>query len=165
MKSINLTLKKKHLQGIFNQLSLPFNHHNNNSTTTTIPVNNKQNNNISNNISRQKPTISSAPYLLNTNNTNSYTTPNNNLISQLKQQLIQQPPKNGLKSPVLPVRHLLIPISTNNGCQQIISIPLATNNGSGHMQLLTTSNGQLIVTNLSNIASNNNIGSFLCCFC
>ncbi|KAK3600309.1 hypothetical protein CHS0354_017485 [Potamilus streckersoni] len=53
----------------------------------------------------------------------------------------------------LPVQQLLIPVSTGNGTQQFISIPvsLATTGGNQQIQLLTTSNGQIVATNLASI--------------
>ena len=44
-------------------------------------------------------------------------------------------------------------VTTGNGAQQLISIPVSLAPGAGgQIQLLTTSNGQLIATNLANLA-------------
>lgn len=52
----------------------------------------------------------------------------------------------------LPVQQLLIPVSTGNGTQQFISIPVSlATGGNQQIQLLTTSNGQIIATNLSSL--------------
>ncbi|XP_063421339.1 POU domain, class 6, transcription factor 1-like isoform X1 [Mytilus trossulus] len=50
------------------------------------------------------------------------------------------------------LQQLLIPVSTGNGQQQFISIPVSlATGGNQQIQLLTTSNGQIIATNLANI--------------
>ncbi|KAJ8313761.1 hypothetical protein KUTeg_008322 [Tegillarca granosa] len=55
-------------------------------------------------------------------------------------------------TPSLPVQQLLIPVSTGNGTQQFISIPVSlATGGNQQIQLLTTSNGQIIATNLASI--------------
>ncbi|XP_041366163.1 POU domain, class 6, transcription factor 2-like [Gigantopelta aegis] len=52
----------------------------------------------------------------------------------------------------LPIQQLLIPVSTGNGTQQFISIPVSMATGSNQqIQLLTTSNGQIVATNLSSL--------------
>ncbi|KAL5007440.1 hypothetical protein ScPMuIL_016246 [Solemya velum] len=52
----------------------------------------------------------------------------------------------------IPVQQLLIPVSTGNGTQQFISIPVSlATGGNQQIQLLTTSNGQIIATNLANL--------------
>lgn len=50
------------------------------------------------------------------------------------------------------VQHLLIPVSTSNGTQQLLSIPISLPSGSSgsHIQLLATSNGQLLAANIPN---------------
>ncbi|CAH1788443.1 unnamed protein product [Owenia fusiformis] len=56
----------------------------------------------------------------------------------------------------IPVQQILIPVSTGNGTQQILSIPVSMAAGigaNGQIQLLTTSNGQIIATNLANLAT------------
>ncbi|KAK3102951.1 hypothetical protein FSP39_015232 [Pinctada imbricata] len=51
-----------------------------------------------------------------------------------------------------PLQQLLIPVSTGNGAQQFISIPVSlATGGNQQIQLLTTSNGQIIATNLGGI--------------
>ena len=58
----------------------------------------------------------------------------------------------------LPMQQLLIPVSTGNGTQQLLSIPLSLATGAGNqIQLLTTSNGQLLATNLANLAQPLNV--------
>ncbi|ELU13951.1 hypothetical protein CAPTEDRAFT_223281 [Capitella teleta] len=53
----------------------------------------------------------------------------------------------------LGLQHLLIPVSTGNGAQHLLSIPLSLAANTGNqLQLLTTSNGQLLATQLSNLA-------------
>ncbi|XP_033761344.1 POU domain, class 6, transcription factor 1-like isoform X1 [Pecten maximus] len=55
-------------------------------------------------------------------------------------------------SPASSIQQLLIPVSTGNGAQQFISIPVSlAAGGNQQIQLLTTSNGQIIATNLANI--------------
>lgn len=50
------------------------------------------------------------------------------------------------------IQQLLIPVSTGNGQQQFISIPVSlATGGNQQIQLLTTSNGQILATNLANI--------------
>ncbi|XP_048239187.1 POU domain, class 6, transcription factor 1-like isoform X4 [Haliotis rufescens] len=52
----------------------------------------------------------------------------------------------------LGVQQLLIPVSTGNGTQQFISIPVSlATGGNQQIQLLTTSNGQIIATNLASL--------------
>jgi len=52
----------------------------------------------------------------------------------------------------MPVQQLLIPVSTGNGTQQLISIPLSLAAGAGsQIQLLSTPSGQLIATNLAGL--------------
>ena len=62
--------------------------------------------------------------------------------------------QNGLATPTpMPVQHLLIPVSTGTGSQQLVSIPLSLAAGLGNqMQLLATSGGQLIATNMATAA-------------
>ena len=58
----------------------------------------------------------------------------------------------------IPVQQILIPVSTANGSQQLLSIPLSLATGAGNqIQLLTTSNGQLIATNLASLAQPMNV--------
>lgn len=66
---------------------------------------------------------------------------------------LQSPSSGGGVSPAaIPVQHLLIPVSTSNGTQQLISIPLSLAAGAGNqIQLLATSSGQLIATNVASI--------------
>ena len=69
-------------------------------------------------------------------------------------QVILAGPASGnvtMTAGAMPVQQLLIPVSTGNGTQQmLISIPLSLAAGSGNqIQLLTTSGGQLIATNLA----------------
>lgn len=62
----------------------------------------------------------------------------------------------------LPVQQLLIPVSTGNGTQQFISIPVSmATGGNQQIQLISTSNGQIVATNLSNLALNNPLGATL----
>ena len=51
----------------------------------------------------------------------------------------------------IPVQQILIPVSTPSGAQQLLSIPIsmATAASGGAIQLLTTSNGQLVASNLA----------------
>lgn len=57
----------------------------------------------------------------------------------------------------VPVQQLLIPVSTGNGTQQFISIPVSmATGGNQQIQLLTTSNGQIVATNLANLAGLSN---------
>lgn len=52
----------------------------------------------------------------------------------------------------LPVQQILIPVSTGNGAQQFISIPVSlATGGNQQIQLLSTSNGQIIATNLASL--------------
>ncbi|KAL8611933.1 hypothetical protein ACOMHN_034062 [Nucella lapillus] len=52
----------------------------------------------------------------------------------------------------LPVQQILIPVSTGNGSQQFISIPVSLGHGGNQqIQLLSTSNGQIIATNLASL--------------
>ncbi|XP_064614136.1 POU domain, class 6, transcription factor 1-like [Liolophura sinensis] len=70
------------------------------------------------------------------------------------QFFIASPPSLGATTGAanLPVQQLLIPVSTGNGTQQFISIPVSlATGGNQQIQLLTTSNGQLLATNLSSI--------------
>lgn len=89
-------------------------------------------------------------------------------LSTAHQQLLGQPQvapqflianQAGLASPsTMPVQHLLIPVSTGNGTQQLVSIPLSLAAGLGNqMQLLATSNGQLIATNMAGLAPQLNL--------
>jgi len=66
---------------------------------------------------------------------------------------LQSPTSGGGVSPAaIPVQHLLIPVSTSNGTQQLISIPLSLAAGAGNqIQLLATSSGQLIATNVASV--------------
>ena len=58
----------------------------------------------------------------------------------------------------MPIQHLLIPVSTGNGTQQLVSIPLSLAAGFGNqMQLLATSSGQLIATNMAGLAPQLNL--------
>ncbi|KAL8579063.1 hypothetical protein ACOMHN_036002 [Nucella lapillus] len=55
-------------------------------------------------------------------------------------------------SPSVPVQQILIPVSTGNGTQQFISIPVSLGaGGNQQIQLLSTSNGQIIATNLASL--------------
>ena len=53
-------------------------------------------------------------------------------------------------STAVPIQQLLIPVSTPSGAQQLLSIPIsmATTSG-GAIQLLTTSSGQLVASNVA----------------
>lgn len=135
---INVVLKT--FEGIFNQLTLPL-------TTSTTPLTNTVN--LSN---QTKQPLSKSNHLSNNNNSNS------NNVLQLKQQASSSSTTTSNKSSsVVPVRHLLIPVSTGNGSQQLISIPLSLAAGAGNqIQLLATTSGQLIVTNLHTTSSNRN---------
>ena len=58
----------------------------------------------------------------------------------------------------MPVQQILIPVSTGNGTQQLLSIPLSLAAGAGsQIQLLTTNNGQILATNLANLAQPVNV--------
>ncbi len=59
----------------------------------------------------------------------------------------------------LPVQQLLIPVSTGTGAQQLLTLPisLAASANSNQIQLLTTSNGQLLAANLANLAQPLNV--------
>nr|KAG5714157.1 hypothetical protein BaRGS_018374 [Batillaria attramentaria] len=58
----------------------------------------------------------------------------------------------GSTTPSLPVQQILIPVSTGNGAQQFISIPVSlATGGNQQIQLLSTSNGQIIATNLASL--------------
>ncbi|KAK7109650.1 POU domain, class 6, transcription factor 1-like isoform X2 [Littorina saxatilis] len=58
----------------------------------------------------------------------------------------------GSGSPSVPVQQILIPVSTGNGTQQFISIPVSLGpGGNQQIQLLSTSNGQIIATNLASL--------------
>ena len=49
-----------------------------------------------------------------------------------------------------------------NGTQQFISIPVSmATGGNQQIQLISTSNGQIVATNLSNLALNNPLGATL----
>lgn len=62
----------------------------------------------------------------------------------------------------VPVQQLLIPVSTGNGTQQFISIPVSmATGGNQQIQLLTTSNGQIVATNLANLAGISNLNASL----
>ena len=64
----------------------------------------------------------------------------------------------GGATPSMPLQQLLIPVSTGNGTQQLLSIPLSLAAGAGNqIQLLTTSNGQILATNLANLAQPMNV--------
>lgn len=90
-------------------------------------------------------------------------------LSSAQQQLLGQPQvaapqflianQTGLASPTtMPIQHLLIPVSTGNGTQQLVSIPLSLAAGLGNqMQLLATSSGQLIATNMAGLAPQLNL--------
>ncbi|XP_013388150.1 POU domain, class 6, transcription factor 2 [Lingula anatina] len=53
-------------------------------------------------------------------------------------------------SPLMPMQQLLIPVSTGNGTQTFITIPISlAATANPPIQILTTSNGQLIATNLT----------------
>lgn len=59
---------------------------------------------------------------------------------------------NGSSSASIPVQQILIPVSTGNGTQQFISIPVSlATGGNQQIQLLSTSNGQIIATNLASL--------------
>jgi class 6 POU domain transcription factor len=76
---------------------------------------------------------------------------------QVAQQLILANP--GLtqnQNSGLSVQQLLIPVSAANGTQQLLSLPISLAAGAGgQIQLLTTSNGQLLATNLASLAQPN----------
>ena len=51
---------------------------------------------------------------------------------------------------------------SGNGTQQFISIPVSmATGGNQQIQLISTSNGQIVATNLSNLALNNPLGATL----
>ena len=53
-------------------------------------------------------------------------------------------------------------IFPGNGTQQFISIPVSmATGGNQQIQLISTSNGQIVATNLSNLALNNPLGATL----
>ena len=66
------------------------------------------------------------------------------------------PRRLGAAAASMPVQQILIPVSAANGTQQLLSIPLSLATGGGghgnHIQLLTTSNGSVIATNLAGLA-------------
>ena len=67
---------------------------------------------------------------------------------------------SGLAPTAIPIQHLLIPVSTGNGTQQLISIPLSLAAGAGNqIQLLATSSGQLIATNLPGVSQTVNFSA------
>ncbi|KAK6166081.1 POU domain, class 6, transcription factor 1 isoform X2 [Patella vulgata] len=60
----------------------------------------------------------------------------------------------GATASQLGVQQLLIPVSTGNGAQQFISIPVSmAMGGNQQIQLLTTSNGQMLATNLASLGA------------
>ena len=77
----------------------------------------------------------------------------------------------GSGTAAIPVQHLLIPVSIGNGLQQLISIPLSLAAGAGNqIQLLATSSGQLIATNMAAIQPPTNSivslsGKYVCIDC
>ena len=90
-------------------------------------------------------------------------------LSSQPQQLLGQPqvmpqfllangPLGGAAAAAAAMQQLLIQVSTGNGAQQLLSIPLSLAAGAGgQIQLLTTSNGQIIATNLANVPQPVNI--------
>ncbi|XP_076460757.1 uncharacterized protein LOC143293584 isoform X2 [Babylonia areolata] len=70
----------------------------------------------------------------------------------LNQQVAAAAAGANSSSPSVPVQQILIPVSTGNGTQQFISIPVSLGaGGNQQIQLLSTSNGQIIATNLASL--------------
>ncbi|ESN94530.1 hypothetical protein HELRODRAFT_189421 [Helobdella robusta] len=186
--------KQDPLSSIFNQLTLPIAGStalNNVNTTSHKTLNSSpyltSNNNQNSNMNSNNNSINNNNNSNNIKNFIQQLTSGNNInhlkIRQQPLQIIHNtnnninttttkvatsttaPTINGSKSSIVPVRHLLIPVSNSNGLQQLISIPLSLAAGVGsQIQLLATSNGQLIVANLNNGSKNveNNDGRVGC---